>query len=149
MSVPKSKRSKSKLQVITKSRLLAVYTLKITENEKNFPKRHRSFVRNKLQEVAMEISSLIYEANTIRVTIADDYKSRRALQQEALRLTFRLLNNIGIWHQIRRIDANRITYWSELIMETQSLLRSWRDSDAKRYRDILAQGNKDGELTTQ
>ena len=97
----------------------------------------------------MEISSLIYEANNIRVTNADDYKSRRALQQEALRLTFRLLNNIGIWHQIRRIDANRITYWSELIMETQSLLRSWRDSDAKRYRDILAQGNKDGELTTQ
>ena len=136
MSVPKTKRGIPKLQVITKSRQLAAYSLKITQNEKNLPKRYRSFVQKEICQVATDISAAVYSANSIYVTTADDYASRRALQQEALRLTYRLLNNIGIWHKIRKIDGNRLEYWSELIMDVQNLLRSWRDADAKRYRDI-------------
>lgn len=141
MSVPKTKRGKSRLEVITKSRQLASYTLKITQNENNFPKRYRSFVRDEICEVAVNISSRIYEANSIRVITVNDYNERRALQKEALRLTYRLLNNIAIWHGMHHIDNNRITFWSESIMEVQSLLRSWRDADSKRYQASLASGS--------
>ena len=138
LSVPKTKRGKSKLEVIIKSRQLASYTLKITQNENNFPKRYRSFVRDEISEVAVNISARVYEANSIRVITVNDYNERRALQKEALRLTYRLLNNIAIWHRMHRIDNNHITFWSESIMDVQSLIRSWRDADSKRYQASLA-----------
>lgn len=135
MSVPKTKRGTSKLKVITESRRLAAYTLKITQSEKNFPKRYRSFVKDEIVTVATDISKHIYKANSIRVTTEDDYARRRASQQEAIDLTYVLLNNIGIWHMVNRIEGNRIDYWSGLIMEVQRLLRSWKDADFQRYTD--------------
>jgi len=133
MSVPQSKRGTSKLKVITESRRLAAYTLKITQSEKNFPKRYRSFVKEEIVTVATDISKFVYTANSIRVTSEDDFARRRALQQEALDLTYTLLNNIGIWHMVNRIEGKRIDYWSGLIMEVQKLIRSWRDADFQRY----------------
>ena len=41
MSVVKSKRGIGKMLVVTRANELAVYTIRICSNEKNFPKRYR------------------------------------------------------------------------------------------------------------
>ena len=55
MSVVKSKRGESELQVVTKSIALASYTIHICSNEKNFPKRYRWCLTGKIVEHTIEI----------------------------------------------------------------------------------------------
>lgn len=137
MSVPVSKRGKRKLAVITQSRQLAAYTLKITQSEKNFPKCYRAFINDKIVEPAIEISSLVYSANRIKVVNVYDYADRRALQQKAIDLSYAFLNNMAIWYSVHGIQSNRIDYWSGLVMEFQRLAESWRDADFERYKKQL------------
>lgn len=66
MSVPVPKRGHGELEVNSKARALTVYTLKILENEKWFPKEQAAFIA-KLQDCAIEIQALCWEANNIKV----------------------------------------------------------------------------------
>ena len=65
MSVPVPNRGHGELEVNTKARALTVYTLKILENEKWFPKSQIAFI-TKLQDCAIEIQALCWEANEIK-----------------------------------------------------------------------------------
>mgnify|MGYP001049815168 CR=1 FL=1 len=53
MSVPKHRRTESKLEVQTKARELAKYTTTICANEKVFPKRDRWIVTNRRERCVM------------------------------------------------------------------------------------------------
>lgn len=50
MSVVKSKRTKSELEVVNKAIALASYTIHICSNEKNFPKRYRWCLTGKMDK---------------------------------------------------------------------------------------------------
>lgn len=67
MSVPKSKRGTSKLEVITKANELATHTIHICSNESCFPKRYRWCITAKIVDAAVEISRLINMANSVYV----------------------------------------------------------------------------------
>lgn len=54
MSVRAGERTQGDLTVIVKTKEMAIYTLRITNNEKNFPKRYRLSVVNKIQDKAFE-----------------------------------------------------------------------------------------------
>lgn len=54
MSVPKSKRGKSKMEVITKVNELTEYTIHICSNEKNFPKRYRWCLTSKIIDTVIK-----------------------------------------------------------------------------------------------
>ncbi len=54
MAVPEGKRTESKLAVQTKAIELAIYTVTICSNEKNFPKRYRWCLTNKIVDTALE-----------------------------------------------------------------------------------------------
>ena len=73
MSVVKSKRGQSELEVITQSRNLASYTIKICSNEKNFPKRYRWCITNNIVNDALNIYSCIQRSNAIFVKFKVDY----------------------------------------------------------------------------
>ena len=83
MSVPVPQRGHGELEVNTKARVLTVYTLKILENEKWFPKEQIAFI-TKLQDCAIEIQALCWEANNIKVGDSmERYRRRIELQDEA------------------------------------------------------------------
>lgn len=132
MSVVKSQREETELTVITKANELTAYTIKICSNEKNFPKRYRWCITSKIVESAISISNDLIRANSIYIQSVDDRTLRSKYQKEALTETYALLNMINIAYQTFGIDANRIKHWTQLVNEVQSLIRSWRKSDANR-----------------
>ena len=136
MTVPKSKRTEGKLQVITKARDLRSYTIKICTNEKNFPKRYRWCITNGIVQDTNELVKLIISANAIKVEDASDKVRRRTYQKMALELTEALLDSVSVAYEIFRIEASRIEYWTAEIMDIQRLLRAWMRSDKERYQDI-------------
>jgi hypothetical protein len=140
MSVVKSKRGEGKLLVITKSNELAAYTMRICTNEKNFPKRFRWCITNKIVESAIEINNCVNAANSVYVnpqTAAEDFALRRKYQTKALAQTYVLLSMIDLAYRTFGIESSRVEYWTRLAYEVQNLLRNWRNSDYDRYKNIL------------
>jgi len=133
MSVVKNKRTESRLEVITRARELAAYTIKICSNEKNFPKRYRWCVTSKIVDSAIGINSLINKANSIYVKTDEDFKQRRECQVEAMSETYGMLTMMDIAYYTFGMDSKRIDHWTGLVLELQQLLRKWRDSDFDRY----------------
>lgn len=136
MTVPKSKRTEGKLQVITKARDLRSYTIKVCTNEKNFPKRYRWCITNGIVQDTNELVKLISSANAIKVEDVSDKLRRRTYQKMALELTEVLLDSVSVAYEIFRIEASRIEYWTAEIVDIQRLLRAWMRSDKERYQDI-------------
>jgi len=137
MSVPKSKRGHSDLEVVTKANELAEYTIHICSNEKNFPKRYRWCITAKIVDAAIDISRYIIMANSIFVKDADDYRLRKSYQNQALANTYSLLSMMDIAYKTFGIEGDRMNHWTGLVINVQSLLRSWRKSDAERHKELI------------
>jgi len=129
MSVVKSKQSVGKLVVITKSRDLAEYTLRICSNEKSFPKRYRWCLTSKIVESAMNINNYVNMANSVFVKDDNDYILRKSYQTRALAESYALLSMIDIAYKTYGLETKRIEYWTGLINEVQNLLRAWRKAE--------------------
>ena len=57
MSVPVNQRGQGKLEVCTKARDLAVYTLQITKNKKVFAEEYQTAITDKIISLALDIHS--------------------------------------------------------------------------------------------
>ena len=124
MSVPKSKRGTSKLEVITKANELATHTIHICSNESCFPKRYRWCITAKIVDAAVEISRLINMANSVYVNP----------ESEALAQTYSLLTMMDIAYRTFGIEGSKMDYWTGLVINVQNLLRNWKRSDENRYK---------------
>lgn len=137
MSVPKSKRGESKLEVLTKARELAKYTIKICSNENCFPKRYRWCITHKIIDTVLEITRFSTMANAIymgdKEHQKEDWALRRSYQTKALADTYALLEMMDIAYQLFGIDGSKMSYWTGLVLEEQDLLRRWKKSDKERY----------------
>ena len=128
MSVPKGKRSEGQLRVLTQANDLMSYTIKITSNETNFPKRYRWCITNRIVSTTADITDKIIHANSIYVSEDDETNLERRilLISEALELTYVLLNQVQIAYQVFRLSSERIEYWTGEIIELQRLIRGWK-----------------------
>ena len=136
MSVVASQRTESDLAVIIKARELAVYTIKIASNEKNFPKRYRWCITNKIIDSVIDINKYINKGNAIFVKGAEDFNIRRNMQVNAMAETYSLLAMMDIAYALFNVDSDRVDYWTGLVIELQRLIKKWRDSDYERYKNI-------------
>ena len=136
MTVVKSKRGQSDLEIINKSRELAVYTIRICGNEKNFPKRHRWSITNKIVSNAVDIYGNIRKANEIFVKIKPDYYTRRKYQNEARATIDELLGYMDIAYDLFGINDKRIDHWTGLVIDIKSLLLKWMKSDYERFKNL-------------
>ena len=136
MAVPEGKRTESKLEVQTKARELAKYTTEICSNEKIFPKRDRWMLTNRIVNTVLTIMEEVDTANDIYVSTKVDYDLRRASQTIALSYTARLLGLMQLAYEKYNIEDKRIKYWTQLVVDTRELIKKWRQSDAKRYRQF-------------
>lgn len=134
MSVPKSKRGHSDMEVVTKANELATHTIHICSNEKNFPKRYRWCITAKIVDAAVDINRYIIMANSIYVgSDMEAYKLRRQYQTLALASTYSLLSMMDIAYRTFGIEGTKMDYWTGLVLNVQNLLRSWKRSDERRY----------------
>ena len=137
MSVVKSKRDEGRLLVLTKANELATYTIKICSNEKNFPKRDRWLLTQRIVEQATMAYTDARKANAVKVVTMEDYKLRREYQMRCRCDLEALLGLIEIAYMALRLDGGRVEYWTKCAMDCEDKLANWRTSDRKRYKDVL------------
>lgn len=109
MSVPKSKRSESKLSVLTKANDLASHTIKICSNEKVFPKHYRWCITNKIVDAVIDINNYANMANAVFVTDSGDYLIRKQYQTKALATTYSLLSMMDIAYRTFGMESSYIS----------------------------------------
>lgn len=134
MSVPVPNRGHGELEVNTKARTLTVYTLKILENEKWFTKSQVAFI-TKLQDCAIEIQALCWEANEIKVNGNEcRYLRRIDLQDMAAEKCNRMTMLIETAQPLFHLQTKRTRYWINLVVTLRNLIRGWRDKDVIRLK---------------
>lgn len=133
MAVVKSKRSEGKLTVLTKTSELMEYTIRITGNEKSFPKRYRWSVTQSIVREAVAINAYAHQANGIFVKTNAEYELRRELQTRALAMTYSLLSEIDIAFRVFGIESDRVKFWTGLICDVQRLIRNWQRAEEARH----------------
>ena len=111
-----------------------MYTLKILENEKWFPKTQQAFI-SKVQDCVIEIQSLCWEANNIKVgSNAERYKRRIDLQDQAAEKCNRLMMLIETAKPLFHLESKRVRYWIKNTKELRNYIRGWHDKDVERLR---------------
>lgn len=133
MSVPEGKRTESKLEVQTRAKALALYTVSICGNEKLFPKRDRWAVTNRIVSVALTIMEEVDAANDIFVSERSDYILRRRSQTIALSGTAKMLGLMELAYAKYGIPGERMEYWPGLVLGVRELVKKWRKSDRDRF----------------
>lgn len=134
MSVVKSKRGKSKFEVLIKANELAAFTIRICSNEKNFPKRYRWTITSKIVDEAIDICRFIRKANKRALDRAKpvEYKKRLKYQNKALGNIDSMLALMDIAYYTFNIKDEKIDNWVGMVVSLQTLLESWKKSD-KQY----------------
>lgn len=135
MSVVEEKRRKGKLEVIIKTLELANYTIQITANEKVFDPKFRAAVTDDLISHAKDIYLICWTANNIRVSNEEAFRERLRLEDKAIVKCNTFLGLLDIAKKVFHLDTKRVTYWGSKIVECRKLIRAWRDSDRKRYKE--------------
>lgn len=95
MSVRAGERTQGDLTVIVKAKEMVIYTLRITNNEKNFPKRYRLSVVNKIQDKAFEIVTCLIEANEIYPRTKEELQFRQTKQRQRAKKRKQEVKNNG------------------------------------------------------
>nr|DAK35537.1 MAG TPA: Avd-like protein [Caudoviricetes sp.] len=70
------------LKVITKAKQLAKHTLIVTSNARRYPKKYRFSLVDKMQNKALEIYEMLFEAN--RTDLKDYKRERLELQTKVI-----------------------------------------------------------------
>jgi hypothetical protein len=135
-NVPPELRTQTKFELGIRANRLAKYTVRICSNEKNFPKRYRWCLTYKIVENAVEISCDIKRANAVFVQTKADWTLRRSYQKKAKADLAALVELIEIAKYIFNVPGDRMNYWCGLIDGVKTLLKSWMESDEKRYAKI-------------
>lgn len=130
--IPDTPGTKS-LYACDKARELAAYTQSICSNEKVFLPKYAD-TTNDIVRTAREIYLSEWEANNVMV--GNDLAAwidRKKRQREAASMCNRLLALIGLAKPLYHLRGKQFRHWSELTVDTRSLLRAWMEADRKRY----------------
>lgn len=117
------------MQVIIKAKELASYTLKVTSNNNNFPKKFRFTLVDRMQRKSFDIYESLLEANRTRV---ENKYTRYDLQTQAIVSCEELLFYIEMSMMQNIITSKRAEYWSGLVSDVKHMTLAWRKRDKDR-----------------
>ena len=136
MSVNESSRTASKLQASVMAKSLAVYTIRICTNEKNFDPKYRACMTDKIISDAIDIFRCVWTANNIRVASEEGWKRRGALQKRAVQYCNDLLALISLAKPLFHLTTKRTEFWIGQTIEVRNTILGWHDSDRQRYKGM-------------
>lgn len=135
MSVPASKRGQGKLEVLVDAKKLASYTIQICCNEKVFLPQYKNAMTDKIIATATNIFVYAWTANNVLVSgDPERFKYRQDLQTKAAEECNNLLALMQIAQDLFHLKTKRIEYWGRNTIEVRRKIRSWRESDRKRFK---------------
>ncbi len=136
--VRKDDRGEGKWEVLTKAAALVSYTIQITDNPKIFNPAHAKSTE-RIVYLARDIYHRARVANNIRFDGKDGkekLEERRRLQNIAIEECEQLLSEIQIAKMIFHLRTKRVEYWGGMVETVKAYLRSWREGDANRFRQM-------------
>lgn len=136
MSVRANERRQGDLDVIIKAKELAVHTIRTTNNEKYFPKRYRLTIADRMVGKAIDIFTLLYEANEIYPRSREELKMRQLNQRKAMAYCRSLIAMVDICEQTFNLPPNKVSYWARLTFEVRTKTVAWFNADRERFKDV-------------
>lgn len=147
MAVPKSKRTKSPLEVLSEARTLAIYTIRLCSDENKIPKRYRWCIASELINAAVKTSGYCARANAIYVNDTESYKLRRTYQQKALAELESLESNMIMAYELfsglkQLKDDDRpkgrinISAWTSQKTKVKTMVLAWKKYDTERFKKM-------------
>lgn len=126
------RRPEKKLNILSKAEDLVDYTFNATDNTKNFPKKVRFTVSNRIQEKALCIYEALLRANEYDLRIEEEKNKRNNLQKEVLITCKELLFLIELSFNRGYIGATSCEYWSKLVFDLKYMTAAWLKRDRAR-----------------
>lgn len=136
MSKLENNRTPGKYDVLQASKELAGYTLRITSNEKNFPKRYRFSVVGKIQDKALEIVDWLIMANEIYPNTRMELERRTLYQKEARAACRSMLTLMEIAADTFGVNAGTLEHWTGMARDVRNHTTAWIKADQKRFNNL-------------
>lgn len=133
--VNEGKREKRDPSIVVDAKELAGFTIRVTSNEKNFPKRYRMSVVNKIQERAISIVEELTIANEIYPDTKEEFAARRLHQKEARASCRALILLVEIAANTFQIRSSTFTSWVKQTTDLQKHITTWIRSDDNRFKN--------------
>ena len=112
--------------------------MRITKNPKVFMPEYQTALTNDIINTAKEIFIKCWTANNIKVgDDAENYITRKRLQEEAARECNNLLALIQMAKPLFHLAGKRVKYWGKKTIEVRNEIRDWKAGDSKRYGHLL------------
>lgn len=124
------------LDCLWAARNLALYTILICSNTKNFPPEYYTTMTSDLIQKSKDIYRLGKRANAIYVHGKDKEKrweERSRYQREAIFLCVDLISDIDIAKTLFNIRGKRVKYWISQVVEVKRMYIAWHNADKERY----------------
>ncbi|MGN0404459.1 MAG: hypothetical protein ACI4F1_04500 [Bariatricus sp.] len=134
MSKLLSERGEGKYDVLESAKELAGYTIKITSNEKKFPKRYRLSIVNKIQEKAFYIVDCLIMANEIYPNTKSEYEQRILYQKQARAACRSMMTMMEIAASTFNVNAGTLQYWTKMARDVRNHTTAWIKKDVERFK---------------
>ena len=118
------------LKVIQKAKQLSKHTLIVTSNARRYPKKYRFSLVDKMQNKALEIYEMLYEAN--RTDLKDYKRDRLELQTKAITYCDELSYYIELSYELNIINMGGMEAWSKMVSYIKHMTIAWRTKDRNR-----------------
>ena len=133
-----TKRGEGKCRAVDKAQKLLIHTLKICSSEKNFPKRYRWCLTNKIVDLAIDIANEVNIANQYNLFDKRRYLKRKSHQFKAVTLTYALEVLIDTAYKFFGAGSFNVNYWADLIRGLRRTMSNWQESDERRREERMS-----------
>lgn len=140
MSKHANERTPGKYDVLQAAKELAGHTIRITSNEKHFPKRYRLSVVNKIQDKAIYIADCLIMANEIYPNSQAELDKRILYQKEARAACRSIMALMEIAANVFHVNVGSLRHWTSLAWEVRNRTTAWIKADLKRFNNLRNMG---------
>lgn len=119
--------------VLVKAKELAGFTLRVTMNEKNFPKRYRFSITDRMQNKAMQILEELTIANEIYPDTYIEFDKRRLHMKEARASIRALIALAEVAVATFPVKPSTFAEWTRAASELQKQITGWIKYDDARF----------------
>ena len=127
-------RTSGDYDILQKAKELAGYTIRITSNEKNFPKRYRFTVTEKIINKSLFIFDSLMMAYEIYPNDRIEFEKRILYEKEARAACRSLLTMMEVAANAFDIKAGTFEHWTEKAVDLRQHITGWIKSDVNRFK---------------
>lgn len=127
-------RTSGDYDILQKAKELAIYTIRITSNERNFPKRYRFTVTEKIINKSLFILDSLMMAYEIYPNDRIEFEKRILYEKEARAACRSLLTMMEVAANAFDIKAGTFEHWTERAVDLRQHITGWIKSDVNRFK---------------